>query len=81
MAMATQMALLVGVALLLFAAGPAAAQNCNCPDGFCCSQWGYCGTTDPYCGAGCQAGPCNGGAAAAKAAAGVKVPGSNNRTR
>jgi len=24
-----------------------------CPDGYCCSQWGYCGTTDSYCGSGC----------------------------
>lgn len=25
-----------------------------CPDGMCCSQFGYCGTTDAYCGEGCQ---------------------------
>jgi chitinase len=25
-----------------------------CSDGKCCSQWGYCGTTDAYCGACCQ---------------------------
>ncbi|MQL00612.1 hypothetical protein EI005_25740, partial [Escherichia coli] len=25
-----------------------------CPNGLCCSQHGWCGTTDPYCGAGCQ---------------------------
>lgn len=24
----------------------------------CCSQWGYCGTTDAYCGACCQNGGC-----------------------
>ncbi|KAK9200786.1 hypothetical protein WN944_015985 [Citrus x changshan-huyou] len=23
----------------------------------CCSQWGYCGTSDEYCGAGSQQGP------------------------
>jgi peptidoglycan/xylan/chitin deacetylase (PgdA/CDA1 family) len=27
-----------------------------CPSGECCSQWGYCGTTSEYCGAGCQSG-------------------------
>ena len=27
----------------------------------CLSQWGYCGTTDDYCGEGCQGGPCRGG--------------------
>lgn len=27
-------------------------------DGLCCSQWGYCGTTDAYCGACCQNGAC-----------------------
>lgn len=33
-----------------------------CPDSNnCCSQYGYCGTGDPYCGSGCQAGPCTGG--------------------
>jgi hypothetical protein len=26
----------------------------------CTSQWGYCGTTADYCGAGCQGGPCTG---------------------
>lgn len=36
--------------------------NAPCPDSNnCCSQWGYCGTGDAYCGAGCVAGPCTGG--------------------
>lgn len=26
----------------------------TCPSGQCCSQWGWCGTTTDYCGAGCQ---------------------------
>ncbi|KAL3799917.1 hypothetical protein ACHAW5_006648 [Stephanodiscus triporus] len=26
--------------------------------GYCCSQWGWCGTTSDYCGACCQNGPC-----------------------
>lgn len=34
------------------------AQNCGCASNECCSQWGYCGTTSDYCGAGCQSGPC-----------------------
>jgi len=33
-----------------------------CPSGKCCSKYGYCGTTDNYCGVGCQSsyGQCNG---------------------
>jgi len=27
----------------------------RCPDNQCCSQYGYCGTTDAHCVAGCQA--------------------------
>ncbi|XP_051185266.1 endochitinase A-like [Lolium perenne] len=59
MAVLTFMALGLAAALLS-AAGPAAAQNCGCQPGFCCSQFGFCGTTDPYCGKGCQSGPCTG---------------------
>lgn len=70
--------LVLGLAvLLLSAAGPAVAQNCNCPADMCCSQWGYCGTTPDYCGAGCQSGPCtvvSNGAAAAEASGGKPVP-------
>lgn len=25
-----------------------------CPNGLCCSQYGWCGNTNPYCGTGCQ---------------------------
>jgi len=25
----------------------------QCPEGTCCSQWGWCGTTSAFCGAGC----------------------------
>ncbi|CAF3490744.1 unnamed protein product [Rotaria sp. Silwood2] len=33
-----------------------------CPSSdMCVSQWGYCGTGDPYCGTGCTAGPCYSG--------------------
>ncbi|XP_073011512.1 endochitinase-like [Typha latifolia] len=31
-----------------------------CPHGRCCSQFGFCGNTDPYCGHGCQS-QCGGG--------------------
>ena len=30
--------------------------NTSCPDGSCCSQWGFCGTTPEYCGECCQNG-------------------------
>jgi hypothetical protein len=37
-------------------------QGQDCADrNHCLSQWGYCGTGDAYCGAGCQRGPCYGG--------------------
>ncbi|CAN6342101.1 unnamed protein product [Urochloa humidicola] len=46
---------------VLLAATAARAQTCGsqaggalCPNCLCCSQWGFCGDTDPYCGAGCQ---------------------------
>ncbi|RWR90610.1 chitinase 1 isoform X3 [Cinnamomum micranthum f. kanehirae] len=36
------------------------AGGATCPGGLCCSQYGYCGSTDPYCGPGCQS-QCSGG--------------------
>ncbi|RWR90608.1 chitinase Ib [Cinnamomum micranthum f. kanehirae] len=36
------------------------AGGATCPDGLCCSQYGYCGSTDAYCGPGCQS-QCSGG--------------------
>nr|AAT40738.1 basic chitinase 2-2 [Nepenthes khasiana]AAT40739.1 basic chitinase 2-2 [Nepenthes khasiana] len=30
------------------------AGGAACPGGLCCSQFGWCGTTDDYCEAGCQ---------------------------
>ncbi|CAK7329390.1 unnamed protein product [Dovyalis caffra] len=30
------------------------AGDAVCPGGLCCSQYGYCGTSDAYCCAGCQ---------------------------
>ena len=35
----------------------AVSQNCGCA-GLCCSEFGYCGSTEAYCGKGCQEGPC-----------------------
>ena len=29
-----------------------------CGNGLCCSQWGYCGTSEAYCGDCCQSGNC-----------------------
>ncbi|KAG0621243.1 hypothetical protein M758_3G004000 [Ceratodon purpureus] len=60
---------LVGAALLLVAvacwveqvAGQAGgcSSTSPCPDpNNCCSQFGFCGSTDDYCVTGCQAGPC-----------------------
>ncbi|PHU23618.1 Pro-hevein [Capsicum chinense] len=51
------------VILLLFALllTTTSAQNCGrqaggraCANRLCCSQFGFCGTTREYCGAGCQ---------------------------
>ncbi|XP_058094197.1 endochitinase EP3-like [Magnolia sinica] len=35
-------------------------QNCGCTPDLCCSQFGFCGTGDAYCGNGCREGPCSG---------------------
>mmetsp|Transcript_15209 Transcript_15209/g.24989 ORF Transcript_15209/g.24989 Transcript_15209/m.24989 type:complete len:485 (+) Transcript_15209:114-1568(+) len=32
----------------------ACGPNNPCSNGMCCSQWGYCGTTEGYCGECCQ---------------------------
>ena len=52
------LAILVAGVLAGALPGPALAQNCGCRAGLCCSQWGYCGTGNAYCGSGCRAGPC-----------------------
>lgn len=55
---------LVVVVVLSYGLTTATAQGeCSraspCPNSaHCCSQFGFCGDTDPYCGKGCQAGPC-----------------------
>lgn len=45
----------VGLAM----AGKVKCQSCNCAPNLCCSQYGFCGTGDQYCGQGCKAGPCS----------------------
>ncbi|KAL2611366.1 hypothetical protein R1flu_023058 [Riccia fluitans] len=35
------------------------AGNAECSGNLCCSQYGYCGSSLDYCGAGCQSGPCD----------------------
>ncbi|XP_051184985.1 chitinase 4 [Lolium perenne] len=62
-AMAMFMLMSLGLAAaLLSAAGPAAAQKCDCPAGYCCSQFGYCGTSSAYCaGSGGGGGSASGG--------------------
>jgi chitinase len=49
---------IVAVLSVAFVSQIAIAQNCGCAADLCCSQYGYCGTGDAYCGKGCQAGPC-----------------------
>ncbi|KAK9932205.1 hypothetical protein M0R45_019452 [Rubus argutus] len=49
---------IVAVLGVAFVSQIAIAQNCGCAADLCCSQYGYCGTGDDYCGKGCQAGPC-----------------------
>ncbi|XP_027119837.1 endochitinase EP3-like [Coffea arabica] len=34
------------------------SQNCGCAPNLCCSKFGYCGTSNDYCGPGCRSGPC-----------------------
>jgi len=56
----------VGVVVLAFvvqvASDPlqcgAGAGDALCKNNLCCSKWGFCGSTDNYCGDGCQSGPC-----------------------
>ncbi|BBN03556.1 basic endochitinase B [Marchantia polymorpha subsp. ruderalis] len=57
----------VGVLVLTIVAAHCAAEQCGkqanfalCGDGNCCSEWGWCGLGDSYCGSGCQSGPCSG---------------------
>ncbi|KAB1202581.1 Endochitinase PR4 [Morella rubra] len=48
---------LVGILAAVFPTN-VMGQNCGCAANLCCSQFGYCGTSNDYCGAGCREGPC-----------------------
>ncbi|KAG6433330.1 hypothetical protein SASPL_104939 [Salvia splendens] len=48
------------LALLPATGKSVSGQNCGCAPTLCCSQHGYCGTTNDYCGPGCRSGPCFG---------------------
>ncbi|KAK9665033.1 hypothetical protein RND81_14G085800 [Saponaria officinalis] len=49
------------------------AQNCGCDPSLCCSQFGFCGTGNDYCGVGCQSGPCNTPSSPSSGSSGVLV--------
>ncbi|ORY38486.1 hypothetical protein LY90DRAFT_48067 [Neocallimastix californiae] len=56
----------ISIAILLFenptVLGKCGSENgVHCKNNECCSKYGYCGTTDEYCGQGCQPafGHCN----------------------
>ncbi|XP_019708324.2 endochitinase A-like [Elaeis guineensis] len=50
--------ILFQLSLLLAGIISTTAQNCGCSSDLCCSQYGYCGTGNAYCGKGCRGGPC-----------------------
>ncbi|CAI9263802.1 unnamed protein product [Lactuca saligna] len=52
--------ILIVVGVLLAGILHISAQNCGCSPDLCCSQFGFCGSDEAYCGAGCQEGPCFG---------------------
>ncbi|KAK4494843.1 hypothetical protein PRZ48_014199 [Zasmidium cellare] len=54
----------------------------GCAEGFCCSQWGYCGKSQDYCGTGCQFGACFGNSSfpAASGSAPVGTASANDST-
>jgi chitinase len=57
------MAFVVLSSAVTFAVAAQCSSSQPCNDGLCCSQWGFCGCTPEYCGAGCQnhCGHCGGG--------------------
>ncbi|CAH8381966.1 unnamed protein product [Eruca vesicaria subsp. sativa] len=54
----TKISLVIFLSLVGLYSITAKSQNCGCAPNLCCSQFGYCGTNDAHCGAGCQSGPC-----------------------
>jgi len=61
--------------------GRCGANYGKCPNNECCSQYGYCGTKDDYCKAGCQSqfGKCNNSGTSNKKTT-VKAAPKNNKT-
>lgn len=57
----TKISLILLLSLVAFYSKTVKSQNCSCAPNFCCSQFGYCGTTADYCGSTCRSGPCRGG--------------------
>ena len=53
-------------------AGADCSATQTCSGNNCCSQYGYCGSSDDFCGDGCLSGPCTGGSD--DAAAGDDAP-------
>lgn len=54
----TKLSLVLSLCLLGLYSETVKSQNCGCAPNLCCSQFGYCGSTDAYCGTGCRSGPC-----------------------
>ncbi|KAJ0239802.1 Endochitinase [Hirschfeldia incana] len=54
----TKLSLVLFLCLLGLYSETVKSQNCGCAPNLCCSQFGYCGSTDAYCGTGCRSGPC-----------------------
>lgn len=52
----------------------------GCEAGYCCSQYGFCGTTPEYCSTGCQFGACDGSATGTSSAAAVSSANAQNDT-
>ncbi|KAB1202071.1 Endochitinase PR4 [Morella rubra] len=56
-------------------------QNCGCAANLCCSQFGYCGTGNDYCGSGCREGPCTSSSPTGDVSASGDCPGKSFYTR
>eukprot|EP00026_Physarum_polycephalum_P015230 Phypoly_transcript_15866.p1 GENE.Phypoly_transcript_15866~~Phypoly_transcript_15866.p1 ORF type:complete len:220 (+),score=29.69 Phypoly_transcript_15866:182-841(+) len=72
-----RVAALILLALCLFnglVIGEGECSGNSCGGGNCCSQYGYCGVGDQYCGAGCQGGPCNSGGSSGGSSSGSNPP-------
>lgn len=66
----TKISIILLICLLGFYSETAKSQNCGCASNLCCSQYGYCGLGEAYCGLGCRSGPCNGVGLSATATSG-----------